>query len=80
MNNFKIGDLVVCVNYHFSKFTIGKIYKIKKIVNTNYKIYVEKNDKNEVDWFYGDCFRFPTSVELRKYEGFSKELEELINE
>lgn len=76
---FKIGDFIVStLNHDFQDAGfILKFNTIYKVIGLDIKDKPRININDQQGW--NDC-RLATPAEIRKTEGFSKELDEMINE
>lgn len=81
----KIGDLVTCINSSveiglFSSYlNLNKIYRINSVIFDNKMTFI-KIDGIDNHMFNSIRFKLLNEKELRKIEGFSKELGKMIEE
>lgn len=76
---FKVGDKVICIKqslYDEFKLPLNKVCEIENINKDKLLSLIESSKQGHND----NRFRLATPAEVRKLEGFGKELEELINE
>lgn len=84
MTDFKVGDKVVCINEGATEYSTTFITLIENdVVIIKNHIYTVKTlykaIKSEQGYFF-TRFRLATPAEIRRHEGFTKELESIINE
>lgn len=82
---FKVGDKVIA-NTSFSLYQLGNQILIVKRIDTQFKqiMFNEKdaiNNLTALDYHWNEnYFHKLTKAEIRKLEGFNKELETILNE
>lgn len=82
---FKVGDLIIpYISNEFWNIFSDKIYEVERFEKDNDKsiLFLKNFDCNAKteNGFWEGYFRLITPAEVRKFKGFSKELEELMNE
>lgn len=79
INKFKVGDLVVCIAQtvvHDYKLPLNEIFEVKEPIQKPYLSFIGK----EIEGYDPLRFRLATPAEIRKFRGFTEELESLIKE